>query len=61
MAFDVHDYTEHAIGSGADAQAVAYVESSGDSAALRWGVGVDSNITTASLLAVLAAFERQHG
>ena len=61
LPFDVHDYTEHAIGSGADAQAVAYVESSGDSAELRWGVGVDSNITTASLLAVLAAFERQHG
>ena len=59
-AFDVVDYTEHAIGSGADAQAVAYVESVGDDGTLRWGIGVDSNITTASLLAVLSAFERQH-
>ncbi|MGD2061511.1 MAG: 2-isopropylmalate synthase, partial [Acidimicrobiia bacterium] len=59
--FDVHDYSEHAIGSGADARAVAYVESSGEDGMLRWGIGVDQNITTASLLAVLAAFERQHG
>jgi 2-isopropylmalate synthase len=58
VAFDVVDYSEHAIGSGADARAVAYVESSGEDGVLRWGIGVDSNITTASLLAVLAAFER---
>ncbi len=58
-AFDVVDYSEHAIGRGADAQAVAYVESVGDNGLLKWGIGVDSNITTASLLAVLSAFERQ--
>lgn len=58
--FDVVDYTEHAIGRGADAKAVAYVESVSDSGELRWGIGIDSNITTASLLAVLSAFERQH-
>ena len=60
-SFDVVDYSEHAIGAGADAKAVAYVESSGEDGVLRWGIGIDSNITTASLLAVLAAFERQHG
>jgi 2-isopropylmalate synthase len=60
VPFDVVDYSEHAIGSGADAKAVAYVESSGGDGALRGGIGIDSNITTASLLAVLAAFERQH-
>jgi 2-isopropylmalate synthase len=57
--FDVVDYSEHAIGSGADARAVAYVETAGDQGSLKWGIGIDSNITTASLLAVLAAFERQ--
>jgi 2-isopropylmalate synthase len=57
--FDVVDYSEHAVGGGADAKAVAYVETSGETGMLRWGIGVDSNITTASLLAVLAAFERQ--
>jgi 2-isopropylmalate synthase len=60
VRFDVVDYSEHAIGSGADAKAVAYVESSGEGGTLKWGIGIDSNITTASLLAVLAAFERQH-
>jgi len=58
--FDVVDYSEHAIGRGADAQAVAYVESMGNNGDIKWGIGIDSNITTASLLAVLSAFERQH-
>ena len=58
--FDVLDYAEHAIGKGADAQAVAYVETvAGGGDATRWGLGTDPNITTASLRAVLAAFERQ--
>jgi len=59
VVFDVVDYTEHSIGRGAGAEAVAYVESVGEDGALRWGVGVDHSITTASLRAVLAAFERQ--
>jgi 2-isopropylmalate synthase len=59
--FDVVDYSEHAIGRGSNAQAVAYVETMGTAGDLRWGLGQDPNITTASLRAVLAAFERQHG
>lgn len=58
-SFDVVDYAEHAIGRGADAMAVAYVESVGSDDELRWGIGTDPNITTASLRAVLSAFERQ--
>jgi 2-isopropylmalate synthase len=57
--FDVVDYAEHAMGRGADATAVAYVESSSGDGRVRWGVGTDPNITTASLYAVLSAFERQ--
>ena len=57
--FDVLDYAEHAIGQGSTAQAVAYVESVGQDGTVRWGIGTDPNITTASLKAVLAAFERQ--
>src|SRR6187431_455574 len=62
--FDVLDYAEHAIGKGADAQAVAYVETVTGSAGVgggagggstRWGLGTDPDITTASLRAVLAA------
>ena len=62
-SFDVLDYAEHAMGRGADATAVAYVESqyAGDrtDSTIRWGIGTDPNITTASLRAVLSAFERQ--
>jgi len=60
---DVLDYAEHAIGRGAEATAAAYVESvdpagpcSGEP---RWGIGVDPDITTAGLKAVLGALERQ--
>jgi len=59
--FDVVDYAEHAIGRGSNAQAVAYVETINGSHDIRWGLGQDPNITTASLRAVLSAYERQHG
>jgi len=54
---DVLDYAEHALGAGEEATAVAYVEvrSHGES---RWGVGMDPNITTATMKAVLSALER---
>lgn len=55
---DVKDYTEHALGQGSQATAVAYVETGDDSGHLRWGVGIDPNTITASLRAVLNAFER---
>jgi 2-isopropylmalate synthase len=58
--FDVVDYAEHAIGRGSTAQAVAYVETTNGVNDIRWGLGQDPNITTASLRAVLSAFERQH-
>jgi 2-isopropylmalate synthase len=56
---DVVDYAEHALGQGADATAVAYVETVDGDGTLRWGVGTDSNIITASLLAVLSALDRR--
>jgi 2-isopropylmalate synthase len=54
---EVLDYAEHALGAGEEATAVAYVEvrSSGE---VCWGVGMDPNITTASMKAVLSALER---
>ena len=63
VELDVVDYAEHAIGRGAEASAAAYVESvtgseDGGSEA-RWGIGVDPDITTAGLKAVLGALERQ--
>jgi 2-isopropylmalate synthase len=56
---DVVDYAEHALGQGADATAVAYVETAhGAGGTLRWGVGVHPNIITASLVAVLSGLAR---
>jgi 2-isopropylmalate synthase len=55
---DVVDYAEHAIGQGAEAEAVAYVETIDGDGNVRWGVGTDPNIITASLRAVLSALMR---
>ena len=55
---DVVDYHEHSLGSGADATAVAYVESIDPDGVTRWGVGTHPNIITASLRAVLSAAHR---
>ena len=55
---NVLDYAEHAIGQGSEANAVAYVETSEPGGPVLWGVGVDANIITASLRAVLNAHER---
>jgi len=59
QAFDVRvlDYAEHALSAGGDAIAAAYVECAvGDD--IRWGVGLDANIVTASLKAVISAVNR---
>jgi len=53
----VHDYSEHALGEGADARAVAYVEAQvGQRRA--WGVGLDADIVLASLRALASAANR---
>jgi 2-isopropylmalate synthase len=53
----VLDYAEHALSSGGDAIAAAYVECAvGDQ--ILWGVGLDPNIVTASLKAVVSAVNR---
>lgn len=52
------DYVEHAVDSGSDATAAAYVEAADDSGAVVWGVGLDPNILTASLRAVVSAVSR---
>jgi 2-isopropylmalate synthase len=53
----VLDYAEHALTAGESAQAAAYVECAVDGQTY-WGVGIDANIVTASLRAVLSAANR---
>ena len=55
---DVVDYNEHAIGHGADAQAAAYVECRMADGRTVFGVGLDTDIATASVRAVLSAANR---
>ena len=59
VVFDVKDYVEHALSQGSEAVAVAYIEGADANGNLRWGVGTDPSTITASLRAVLSAFERQ--
>jgi 2-isopropylmalate synthase len=54
----VRDYHQHATGAGEDAQAVSYIEAETPEGKVLWGVGMDSNIVTASLKAVTCAANR---
>ena len=58
VALKVKDYHEHAVGGGADATAVAYIEAETAGGDTVWGVGMDPNIVAASLKAVTSAANR---
>jgi len=52
------NYSEHAVGEGANAQAVAYVEVRVDDSHTVFGVGMDANIVSASIRAILSGVRR---
>ncbi len=58
LGLKVIDYHEHAVGGGADATAVAYVEVQASDNTQLFGVGMHKNIVTASLRAVASAANR---
>ncbi|HEY0259429.1 MAG TPA: 2-isopropylmalate synthase [Lacisediminihabitans sp.] len=53
----LYDYVEHALSGGGDALAASYVELDVNGKRL-WGVGIDADISTASLKAVVSAVNR---
>jgi 2-isopropylmalate synthase len=55
VTLEVRDYAEHAMGAGSDARAAAYVECTGPGGKTIWGVGIDEDVATASVRAVLSA------
>ncbi|TLX55913.1 2-isopropylmalate synthase [Stutzerimonas nosocomialis] len=57
-AVEIMDYSEHAIGAGANAKAAAYIEIRLDGQRPLHGVGIDENITTASFRALFSALNR---
>ena len=58
LSMAVQGYHEHAVGKGADATAVAYVEVSTPDGGALFGVGRDPNIVAASLRAIVSAANR---
>src|SRR5262249_15190520 len=58
IVFTVADYREHAVGSGADAVACAYVEAHTKDQSSVFGVGMDKDSATAALRAVTSAVNR---
>ena len=55
----VYSYSEHSVGMGSDATAIAFVETEVDGKRL-YGVGRNSNIVTASLQAITCAVNRAY-
>jgi 2-isopropylmalate synthase len=56
--FEIISYSEHALGSGEEAAAIAYIQIKHGNGRIRWGAGVDTNIELASVRAVLSALNR---
>ena len=57
VAIKLFDYVEHTLSAGGDALAAAYVELEVNGTTL-WGVGIDGDISTASLKAIVSAVNR---
>jgi len=55
VKLEVRDYTEHAMATGSDARAAAYVECVTPTGQVIWGVGIDEDVATAGVRAVLSA------
>jgi 2-isopropylmalate synthase len=57
IELNLTDYVEHTLGASGDAQAAAYIEIEHAGKTL-WGVGIDGDIATASLKALISAVNR---
>ena len=51
-------YSEHALEIGSSSRAVAYIGITGDDGRITWGAGMDTDIITASILALFSAVNR---
>jgi 2-isopropylmalate synthase len=58
LEFSVEDYAEHAIGHSAGALAVAYIRIACQDGRVSYGAGIDSNISLASIKAIVSALNR---
>jgi 2-isopropylmalate synthase len=56
--FDVTSYSEHSLGSGAEAKAVSYIQIKMERGSAFFGAGIDTNIELASIKAIVSALNR---
>jgi 2-isopropylmalate synthase len=56
--FEITHYSEHALGAGSDAQAIAYIQVKTVDGRTAFGAGVDTSIELASINAILSALNR---
>ncbi|MSU34289.1 MAG: 2-isopropylmalate synthase [Pedosphaera sp.] len=56
--FEVINFKQHALSSGEEASAIAYIQIKRTDGNVRWGAGVDTNIELASIRAVFSALNR---
>jgi len=56
--FELVSYSEHSLGSGAEARAVSYIQIKTERGATFFGAGIDTNIELASIKAVVSALNR---
>ncbi len=57
-ACDVQSYSEHSLGSGAEARAVSYIQLKLADGRSLFGAGIDTNIEVASIRAIISALNR---
>ena len=58
-SFEITHYSEHALGSGSDASAIAYIQIKTADGKKTFGAGVDTSIELAGINAVLSALNRR--
>lgn len=51
--------SEHALGEGSEASAIAYIQLQFPDGNVRWGAGIDTNIELASIKAIISALNRE--
>ena len=56
--FDVLHYSEHSLGSGAEARAVSYIQIKTERGLALYGAGIDTTIELASIKAIVSALNR---
>ena len=55
LKYKIEKYEEHALKNGSNAQAVSYVEISDKNGKSFWGTGIDNDIVTSSVKALISA------